>query len=347
MKLTPCSKNSQCSVADTVPVRTMICTCPEGWVPNDDGECTSVVVPIPPGCLSDSDCSAEHACINRLCRDPCDCGTNADCRVQNHRPVCSCAKGFDGNPNIACHAIGCRADSECDSSKACVNGNCVSPCIVSDPCGVNAECRAIGNRAECRCLSGHRGNPYERCTVVECRSNSDCPSDRQCINAQCVNPCVYDTPCAARAECHVRNHVALCRCPIGHSGNPYVDCRRDVQLECRSDGDCSPTHACLNSRCRDPCVALEPCSAPARCQVLATLPVRTMNCICPEGYVSSGGGTCQPTAPVAEIGGCITDSDCAPDRSCQAHVCRDPCNCGVNAECRVKDHRPVCTCRQG
>lgn len=345
--LTPCSRNAECSVVDTVPIRTMICTCPDGWVPNDNGECTAVIVPVPPGCISNDDCPFNEACINRLCRNPCDCGTNAACFVQNHRPVCSCKEGFEGNPNIACHTIGCRTDSECESGKACVNGNCINPCLIDDPCGINAECRVLGNRAECHCLSGYRGNPYDRCTIVGCRSNNDCPSDRQCINAQCINPCIYDNPCSPKAECRVQNHMALCRCPIGFIGNPYIDCRHEIQVECKIDGDCASTQACLNNKCQNPCSTLEPCQRPSECQVIGTLPVRTMICICPSGYISSGSGTCQPTTSVIEIGGCITDSDCPSDKSCDRHICRDPCNCGINADCRVKDHRPVCTCKQG
>lgn len=146
-----------------MPVRTLICTCPEGWVPNESGDCHAIIVPIPPGCLSDNDCSNNEACINRLCRSPCsDCGSNADCSVQNHRAVCSCRNGYDGNPNIACNTVGCRIDSECGSERTCINGNCVNSCLVRDPCGVNAECFIHQNRAECRCLSGFRGNPFER-----------------------------------------------------------------------------------------------------------------------------------------------------------------------------------------
>lgn len=345
--LTPCSASAQCSVLDTTPVRTMICTCPDGWISNNNGECQPVVVPVPPGCVSDDDCSSKEACINRLCRNPCNCGTNSACFVQNHRPICSCEEGFEGNPNIACHTVGCRADSECDSGKACINGNCVNPCLINDPCGINAECYVYGNRGECRCLSGYRGNPYDRCIVVGCRSNSDCPSDKQCINAQCINPCIYDNPCSPKAQCMVQNYMALCRCPTGYIGNPYVDCKQEVQPECRKDGDCASHLACLNNKCQNPCTVLEPCRRPSECQVVGSLPVRTMICICPSGYISSGSGTCQPTTPVKGIGGCVSDADCPADRSCDKGICKDPCNCGINADCRIKNHHPVCTCKQG
>ncbi|RZC36324.1 hypothetical protein BDFB_000159 [Asbolus verrucosus] len=331
----------------TVPVRTMICTCPEGWVPNDNGECHAVVVPIPPGCTSDNDCPTNEACINRLCRNPCDCGTHAACFVQNHRPICSCETGFEGNPNIACHTVGCRIDSECESGKACINGNCINPCLVKDPCGINAECYVYQNRAECRCLSGYRGNPLERCRVVGCTSNSDCPNDRQCINAQCINPCLYDNPCSPRAECRVQNHMSLCRCPPGYIGNPYVDCRKEIKPECREDSECPSRLACINKKCQDPCAILEPCHTPAECQVVGSVPVRTMICVCPPGYISSGSGTCNPVTAVKEFGACVNDDDCPENKACFNAICKDPCKCGPFADCRVKNHKPVCTCKQG
>lgn len=345
--LKPCASSAKCSVLNSVPVRTMICECPELWVPDTNGECRQLIIQTPPGCASDSECPDNEACINRQCRNPCNCGTHATCLVQNHRAVCSCEDGYHGNPNVACRTVGCRTDSECDSGKACINQNCVSPCLVRDPCGTNAECYVYENKAQCRCLSGFRGNPWERCHVVGCRSNSDCPTDKNCENAQCVNPCVYGNICSPRAECRPQNHMAVCRCPPGFLGNPYVDCRPEPVPECVVDTDCSPRLACIDHRCQDPCLILEPCHRPSICEVVPSSPVRTMICICPEGYVSSGSGTCKPTEPVLKVGGCIADSDCASDKACVNGICRNPCNCGPNAECRIKDHKPVCSCEQG
>lgn len=345
--LSPCASSAKCSVLDSVPVRTMVCECPESYVPDARGECKPIVLQSPPGCSSDADCPDQEACINRQCRNPCNCGTNAICQVQNHRATCSCQDGYEGNPYALCRTIGCRIDSECDSGKACINGNCINPCLVNDPCGINAECYVQSNTAMCRCKSGYRGNAYERCRVIGCLTNNDCPSDKMCQNEQCVNPCIYHNTCSPRAECRAQNHLAVCRCPAGFLGNPYVDCRPEPQPMCKVDTDCPARLACINDECVDPCLTLEPCNRPAQCEVTPTSPVRTMICICPDGYISSGSGTCKPTKTIVEVGGCIADSDCATDKSCVNGICRDPCNCGLNAECRIKDHKPVCTCRQG
>ncbi|KAH8305544.1 hypothetical protein KR018_004581, partial [Drosophila ironensis] len=233
--LSPCARSAQCSVLDSVPVRTMVCECPESQVPDASGECRQLVLQSPPGCESDQDCPDQEACIHRQCRNPCNCGTNAICQVTQHRAVCSCQDGFEGNPYAACRSIGCRVDGECDSGKACINGDCINPCLINDPCGPNAECYVQSNRAQCRCLSGYRGNPYERCRVIGCSSNNDCPTDKTCQNEQCVNPCVYHNPCAPRAECRPQNHLAVCRCPADFLGNPYVDCRPPPQPICQLD----------------------------------------------------------------------------------------------------------------
>lgn len=46
---------------------------------------------------------------------------------------------------------------------------------------------------------------------------------------------------------------------------------------------------------------------------------------------------------------CITSSECALDKVCENLKCIDPCpkSCGVNTECRVIKHSPICICKQG
>ena len=190
------------------------------------------------------------------------------------------------------------------------------------------------------------GNPHEECRVIGCYSNSDCPSDHACVNMQCVNPCIHNNPCALLAECTVRHHLPVCRCPAHHIGNPYIACEREIEPECRDDEDCPNLLACFNERCQNPCTTIHPCLEPSECQVLPSLPVRTMLCICPSGYISTGSGTCAPTVPL--IGReCTYDSDCVPEKSCINAVCRDPCACGLNAVCNVINHKPICTCAVG
>lgn len=240
-----------------------------------------------------------------------------------------------------CQAIGCRSNSECDSDKACVNGQCLNPCLENNPCARNANCFARNHQAECRCAEGFRGNPLTECRAIECEGNNDCPNDKRCINEQCVNPCVYENNCAMRAECIAQDHNAICKCIQGFVGNPYVSCSPEPKYECIIDSDCSQNNlACINNKCQNPCEELKPCTSPAKCQVIPSSPVRTMICVCPDGYISSGNGVCEPIHSVKIIG-CVADSDCAPEKSCINALCKDPCNCGPNSECRIKEHKPV------
>lgn len=344
-ELKPCAANAKCFVSDSVPFRTLICKCPEGYLPDEKGACRSAQLPSP-SCSTDQDCSDQESCVNRICRNPCNCGDNAECFVRNHRPVCSCKSGYDGDPYRLCRIVGCRTNSECESHQSCINGNCVSPCLFNSTCGANADCYAEKNRALCRCRSGFEGDAYRGCNAIECRSNGDCPRDKQCRAHRCVDPCLSDNTCGANAICLVRDHIAVCKCDQGMIGNPYVQCRREAIAECQIDADCPPMSACLNSRCANPCLALQPCARPARCEVSPTLPVRTMICTCPPGYISAGGGLCRPSVPIDKIT-CETDEECSLNNACITALCKNPCECGPNADCQMKNHRPICACRPG
>lgn len=100
----PCDSSAECRVINSVPVRTMMCVCPDNWAPNENGQCRPVQSPLPPpGCKVDNECPQTEACFSGVCRDPCNCGSSAQCSVQNHRAICKCNDGHEGNPNIACY----------------------------------------------------------------------------------------------------------------------------------------------------------------------------------------------------------------------------------------------------
>lgn len=91
----PCGPNADCRVVDSRPV----CSCLAGMLgapPN----CR-------PECVIHQDCPLHLACFGNKCKDPCvgSCGFNAQCNVQNHRPLCTCLPGFEGDPFSGCNPI--------------------------------------------------------------------------------------------------------------------------------------------------------------------------------------------------------------------------------------------------
>ena len=92
-----------------------------------------------------------------------------------------------------------------------------------NPCGPNSNPpRTIGDRCQCSCLPEMIGSP-PNCRP-ECVVNSDCPSDKACINRKCQDPC--PGLCGVNAYCRVRNHVPICVCNQGYIGDPFSSCYR-------------------------------------------------------------------------------------------------------------------------
>lgn len=88
----PCGPNAECRVQEDHPV----CTCISGMFgapPN----CR-------PECLIHQDCPNYLACVQKKCVDPCvgSCGFNTNCTVHNHRPMCQCYEGYEGDPFSGC-----------------------------------------------------------------------------------------------------------------------------------------------------------------------------------------------------------------------------------------------------
>lgn len=92
------------------------------------------------------------------------------------------------------------------------------PCNPS-PCGPNAQCSGDG---VCTCLPEYQGDPYVGCRP-ECVVSADCARDRACMQSKCRDPC--PGTCGQSAICDVINHIPMCSCPAGYTGNAFVECR--------------------------------------------------------------------------------------------------------------------------
>ena len=79
-----------------------------------------------------------------------------------------------------------------------------------------------------------------------------------------------------------------------------------------------------------------PCGANALCNEQNN----AFSCVCPTNYVGDPFSSCRPE--------CVLNTDCSREKSCVRNQCVDPCpgTCGLNAECRVSNHIPVCSCKE-
>lgn len=399
----PCGPNSKCRVSNSLAV----CSCLDAFVgapPNCKPECTV-----------NAECPQNKACHNFKCANPCagTCGVDAKCEVINHNPICSCPLDMTGDPFSRCYPTPLPAPK--DEPKTPKN-----PCFPS-PCGLYAECRAIGDQPSCSCLSNYIGVP-PNCRP-ECVVNTDCPSDNSCIAEKCRNPC--EGTCGINSECRIQNHLAICTCRNGYTGDPFSQCVEIIEIktpppvstdpcdlqpcgantecdngictcirdyqgdpyvgcrpECTLSTDCSPNRACLNKKCVDPCPGT--CGQNAQCDVSNHIPI----CSCPKGYTGDPfinchteilreptpkdpcqpnpcgpNSICQTTAqgavcacqpgmlgsPPACKPECIVSSECSLQTACIQKKCVDPCPgaCGQFARCQVINHNPICTCNAG
>lgn len=125
--------------------------------------------------------------------------------------MCSCKEGFTGDPFASCQQI--------------VQQQPQDPCDTA-PCGINARCKVFTNgAATCICEPGYYGNPYESCRP-ECVVNTDCPFNKACVRNKCEDPC--PGVCGTTAICDVINHLPVCKCSPGYTGNPYAYCHNIV-----------------------------------------------------------------------------------------------------------------------
>ncbi|XP_026688064.1 neurogenic locus notch homolog protein 3-like, partial [Diaphorina citri] len=197
-----------------------------------------------------------------------------------------------------------------------------NPCQPS-PCGPNSQCREVNHQAVCSCLPNYLGSP-PACRP-ECTVNTDCPLDKACVNQKCIDPCPGS--CGQNANCRVINHSPLCSCKPGFIGEPRIRCNRiPPRPPPQEDVPEPPTNPCIPS----------PCGPYSECRNINGGP----SCSCRPGYIGAP-PICRPE--------CIQNSECSYDKACMNEKCQDPCpgSCGYNADCKVINHTPICTCPEG
>lgn len=79
-----------------------------------------------------------------------------------------------------------------------------------------------------------------------------------------------------------------------------------------------------------------PCGPNSQCREINDQAV----CSCLSNYLGSPPG-CRPE--------CVVSSECQQTKACINQKCIDPCpgTCGTNSICRVNNHSPICSCKNG
>ena len=94
------------------------------------------------------------------------------------------------------------------------------------------------------------------------------------------NPC-QPSPCGFNSQCRVVNDAPSCSCLPEFIGAPPK-----CKPECISNDECSNRLACINQKCKDPCVGS--CGANAVCSVITHIPI----CTCATGFTGDPFSQC-------------------------------------------------------
>lgn len=126
-------------------------------------------------------------------------------------------------------------------------------------------------------------------------------------------------PCGKNADCYLSDNQEHCYCKYGFYGDPYQGCHESPKSPCQPN----------------------PCGPNTNCKITKDF---TASCECLPGTAGDPASTSGCDRPE-----CISDDECSTKDACIAHKCQDPClgACGINADCLVEQHHPLCSCRSG
>lgn len=141
-----------------------------------------------------------------------------------------------------------------------INGNCVCPpgsgvdvygnCVICRPeegfrvdetgrcvCAIERGF-SYDERGRCKCPveHGYIITPLGECVPTEprtpgCETDKDCEDHEFCEpkSRRCEDACLFKG-CGINALCNATNHVAICQCIAGYTGNPDIQCSKCYSL---------------------------------------------------------------------------------------------------------------------
>lgn len=282
------------------------------------------------------------------CSNPNACHASAKCINIEGGFTCVCEDGLVGDPlSSGCRKPGdCFTNEDCPISAACYNNTCRNPCETPGACGINAECIPLAHEATCKCPLRTKEDNNHNCIPVDCIAANDCSDDKTCLNSTCINPCKLPNICGEKAYCSPSNHLGICICEAGTTGDAYLGCL-PFQY-CADDFQCPSGSKCSNGLCSSQCTNARECLTDQLCIQGICQPTCKSNSSCPENQY------CQNNVCIQDQK-CRTNNDCADDEKCLSNAfgqknCVDACeevHCGRNAECYSKNHTPSCYCKVG
>ncbi len=328
--------------------------CSGGQVTCDDSNpCTDDVcdpvkgcsaVPNAAPCVDANACDLGDTCEAGACKG----GKAKDCSDGNPCTLDSCdpASGTCSHP--AAEAA-CDDGSQCTSSDACKDGQCVGTQVVCDdgnPCSTDscdkaAGCVAVLNQAPCD--DGNACSDFDKCDQGKCKGIAKDAAD--CDDG---NACTTDS-CDKKLGCVALNNTAVCddgnSCTVGDtceggkcaSGVNTCDCQKDSDCAAKEDGNaCNGTLFCDKSK--GTCV-VNP-------KTIITCPTAG-NSACAQQKCDTTTGQCA-LGPISEGNPCDADGTvCTAGDKCVAGTCGagSQVMCDDNNPCTTDTCDPIAGCK--
>ncbi|KAK0161335.1 hypothetical protein PV327_009816 [Microctonus hyperodae] len=338
----------------------------------------NIVAPRQSYCNENLKCDNNKICFLFDCIDPCQwhspCGRNANCRVNNHKRICECPSGYEGNAytsgcekkssDLAVSDIEkkfCFWDAECPNYEKCIGSRCDSACKNVE-CGDNTVCYTANHVYVCDCINDDyvhdpsgtgcvkktdinvapKQNTLQKSGV--CFKNDDCKDDERCVGNKCVLSCTQAPSCGfENTDCIAANHNHTCVCLSGFYGDPYDKRESGLNIErlrCHSDWDCEDHEKCIGQKCSIECNKNSLCGDNTKCLITN----HNCTCECLPGHDGDPYGSgC--VKQFFEFQGlfCDDDEQCSNDKTCIKGRCILVNNkCRPQKTCAVKINNDIC-----
>lgn len=237
--------------------------------------------------------------------------------------------------------FGCHQDEDCSASESCLENKCQNPCE-KNPCGPNALCAVVNQRASCSCSSGMVPSPSAkigclRTPAMMCAENRDCLKEHSCYDGFCRPQCSRDEECLNSERCDQGACKQLCRVD---SDCQSADICQGLTCSsgCRNDLDCPSNLVCdRNRQCNDPCKVPATCGTNTQCTVVE----HKVQCSCIEPLVGDPKIGCKN--PLVS---CKNSEECENGKTCYGNQCRKSCrineNCLSDEKCVKGACRSIC-----